>query len=199
MHSDANAGAKAIKAQLRKRLRAERKAEVASLDPRIRALIMRRPPSAVMALIPEGAVIGLYMPTSDETPASGYAGFFADAGHTLALPWFAERSAPMEFRQWTSPWLDDSLEPDPFGTLQPGWDAEPVVPQVLFVPLVGFTAEGQRLGQGGGHYDRWLAAHPDTIAIGLAWDSQRVDSLPVEPHDHALAAVVTPTRLYGPF
>jgi 5,10-methenyltetrahydrofolate synthetase len=65
-----------------------------------------------------------------------------------------------------------------------------------FVPLVGFTADGQRLGQGGGHYDRWLAAHPDTVAIGLAWDMQLADELPTEPHDRPLAAVVTPTRIY---
>jgi 5-formyltetrahydrofolate cyclo-ligase len=70
---------------------------------------------------------------------------------------------------------------------------------VLFVPVVGFTEDGARLGQGGGHYDRWLAAHPGAVAIGLAWDCQRVDALPVEPHDAPLAAVVTPTRLYGPF
>ena len=57
----------------------------------------------------------------------------------------------------------------------------------------------ERLGQGGGHYDRWLAHHPDTIRIGMAWDGQLVDELPVEPHDVPLDAVVTPTRLYGPF
>lgn len=67
----------------------------------------------------------------------------------------------------------------------------------MFVPCVGFTADGGRLGQGAGHYDRWLAAHPSAVAIGLAWDCQLVDELPTEPHDHPLDAVVTPTRLYG--
>ena len=66
-------------------------------------------------------------------------------------------------------------------------------------PLVGFTSQGARLGQGGGHYDRWLADHPDTVAIGLAWDCQLVDALPVEPHDIPLTAIITPTRIYGPF
>ncbi len=45
---------------------------------------------------------------------------------------------------------------------------------VLFVPLVGFTAQGQRLGQGGGHYDRWLEAHPDAVPIGMAWARKRL-------------------------
>ena len=64
---------------------------------------------------------------------------------------------------------------------------------------MGFTAQGKRLGQGGGHYDRWLASRPATLRIGLAWDAQLVEELPVEPHDMALNAIVTPTRLYGPF
>jgi hypothetical protein len=60
-----------------------------------------------------------------------------------------------------------------------------VVPEVLFMPLIGFTAKGDRLGQGGGYYDRFLAAHPQTIAIGMAWDVQEVDELPVETARHA--------------
>jgi 5-formyltetrahydrofolate cyclo-ligase len=33
----------------------------------------------------------------------------------------------------------------------------------------------------------------------MAWDVQKVDELPLEPHDFPLKAIVTPTRLYGPF
>src|SRR3546814_6880034 len=58
--------------------------------------------------------------------------------------------------------------------------------------------DGRRLGQGGGHYDRWLAAHPGARAIGLAWDEQLCEDLPHETHDIRLDAIVTPTRLYGP-
>ncbi len=85
------------------------------------------------------------------------------------------------------------------GLMQPAADAPLVVPEVLFMPLVGFTERGERIGQGGGFYDRWLAAHPATIAIGLAWDMQKVDDLPIEAHDMPLTAVITPTRIYGPF
>ena len=43
-------------------------------------------------------------------------------------------------------------------------DAVPLTPDVVLVPLVGFDEEGFRLGYGGGYYDRYLAAHPQTIA-----------------------------------
>lgn len=187
------------KPALRTVLRALRNGHVESLDPRVGALIMRRPPAAITALVPSGAVIGLYMASPVETPTAGYARHFHAAGHTIALPWFATRDAGMEFRRWRSPYVDEMLEPGPFGIAQPGTDAELLVPDVLFVPLVGFTPAGARLGQGGGHYDRWLAQHPQVPAIGLAWDCQKMMSLPREDHDRALTAVVTPTRLYGPF
>lgn len=188
-----------VKAALRKELRARRRAHVASLDPRIGALLFMRPPAAIAALVPPGATVGLYVATPDEAPAAAYARFFNEAGHTVALPYFSARDAAMQFRTWASPHVDELLEPGPYGVAQPKPDAAPVTPDVLFVPLVGFTAQGGRLGQGGGHYDRWLAEHPGTIPIGLAWDCQLIEDLPVEAHDRPLRAVVTPTRLYGPW
>lgn len=187
------------KAALRKTLRAARRDHVAALDPRVRALLFMRPPAPLLNIVPDGATIGLYAATADEAPAFSYARFFHEAGHRIALPWFASREAAMTFRTWASPHVDELLVPGPYGMAQPVEDADEVVPDLLFVPLVGFTANGQRLGQGGGHYDRWLAAHPEVPAIGLAWDAQLVDSLPEEPHDRPLRAVVTPTRLYGPW
>jgi 5-formyltetrahydrofolate cyclo-ligase len=187
------------KQALRDRLREARREHVASIPDKVRALLFHRPPHALAPLIPDGASIGLYRATSREAPAGHYASFFHEAGHPVALPFFHHRDAPMEFRRVRDPLADEELQPGPHGIPQLPPDADVVRPDLLFVPLVGFTADGYRLGQGGGHYDRWLAANPGVPAIGLAWDCQLVDSLPLEPHDHPLAAVVTPTRLYGPF
>lgn len=188
------------KIALRKDLRARRNAHVETLDPRVRALMFMRPPSPVVAMVPEGATVGLYLAGPAEAPATAYARFFHEAGHKIALPWFSDRDAPMIFREWTSPWVDDLLAPGPWqGIVQPSEDAAELVPDVLFVPLVGFDANGGRLGQGGGHYDRWLEAHPARLPLGLAWDCQLVDRLPHEPHDRPLHAVITPTRIYGPW
>lgn len=185
------------KAEFRNQLRTARKAHVAALPEAILGLLFRQPPAPLLRMIPAGATIGLYRSTPVEAPASRYAAHFLEAGHRIALPRFTVRTSAMTFANWSDPFGDSDLEPGPLGLLQPGADADAVVPDVLFVPLVGFTAQGHRLGQGGGHYDRWLAAHPDALAIGLAWDCQLCDTLPVEPHDRPLAAVVTPTRLYG--
>ena len=187
------------KAALRKRLRAARKAHAAALPQRVSALIFSRPPAPVLDLVPEGATIGLYRAGEGEAPAASYAKFFQETGHTIALPRVTTLSQPMSFHVHTDPYEESDLVAGPMGLRQPAADAPEVEPQVLFMPLVGFTESGARIGQGGGFYDRWLAAHPGTIAIGMAWDVQKVDELPVEDHDMPLSAIVTPTRIYGPF
>jgi 5-formyltetrahydrofolate cyclo-ligase len=141
----------------------------------------------------------VYAETAEEAPATRYARWLFEHGHPIALPYVADRGAAMEFRAWSNPFEAESLELGPWGVRQPLAQAEPLRPAVAFVPLVGFTASGARLGMGAGHYDRWLAGHPEALAIGLAWDCQEVPFLPLEPHDRALDAVITPTRLFGPF
>ncbi len=187
------------KSRLRERLRRERRDHVSALPDSMRGLVFHRPPASLLALVPEDAVIGLYRAGPHEAPAESYARFYLERGHELALPRFASRNAPMEFARFADPFEEEDLEVGPLGLLQPFADAPALEPGVLFVPLLGFTAAGARLGQGGGHYDRWLAANPAVTAVGLAWDCQLVEELPLEPHDVPLAAIVTPTRLYGPF
>lgn len=185
------------KSELRKTLRAARKAHVEALPDHIRGLLFHRPPAPLMARIPQEAVIGVYHAGPWEAPAAAYARFFHDAGHTIALPRFADPAASMVFAHHSDPYTQDDLEVGPFGILQPAADADALMPEILFVPLVGFTPSRDRLGQGGGHYDRWLTEHPPLLAIGLAWDAQACDALPTEPHDMPLDAIVTPTRIYG--
>jgi 5-formyltetrahydrofolate cyclo-ligase len=62
------------------------------------------------------------------------------------------------------------------------------------VPLVAFDRAGGRLGQGGGHFDRTLAAldaEKPVFAIGLAYAGQEVARLPSEEHDRRLDAILT--------
>ena len=187
------------KQQIRTRLRKARREHAASLPPEVSALIFNRPPGAVLELVPEDAVIGLYRADPGEAPASAYARFFLERGHTIALPWLTDIDSPMRFRVHTDPYEESDLAKGYFGLMQGAETAEEVVPDVLFMPLVAFTADGDRLGQGGGFYDKWLGAHPDAIRIGMAWDMQEVPELPIEPHDMGLTAIVTPTRMIGPF
>ena len=187
------------KQQLRTELRRKRVEHAGSLPPEVSALVFNRPPGRVLDLVPEGATIGLYRSDAGEAPSANYIKFFFERGHPIALPRVTTLDKPMEFRLHTDPYEESDLESGVWGLRQPGLKALVVTPEVLFMPLVGFTARGDRLGQGGGYYDRYLAAHPQTAAIGMAWDVQEVPELPTELHDIRLSAIVTPTRVLGPF
>jgi 5-formyltetrahydrofolate cyclo-ligase len=78
--------------------------------------------------------------------------------------------------------------PHPRAQVCPLWRPDPS--DVVLVPGVAFTAEGLRLGQGGGYYDRFLAQHPALWRIGVAFAEQMVASLPVEAHDARMNEVV---------
>jgi 5-formyltetrahydrofolate cyclo-ligase len=74
----------------------------------------------------------------------------------------------------------------------PEGDVDPTWPDAVIVPGLAFTAAGDRLGQGGGWYDRFLSQlRPDCVSIGVCFAEQLVDGLPVEPHDVAVDHVVT--------
>lgn len=71
-------------------------------------------------------------------------------------------------------------------------DLEPDWPDVVIVPGVAFTTTGDRLGQGGGWYDRFLPKlRSGTVTIGVGFEPQIVEELPTEPHDVRLDCVVT--------
>lgn len=97
---------------------------------------------------------------------------------------------------------DSLLATNRLKILEPALDVRHVLPldrlDVLITPLVAFDNTGQRLGMGGGFYDRTLQnwrAH-GFLPIGYAHDCQQVESLPVQEWDIPLPVVVTPTKIW---
>jgi 5-formyltetrahydrofolate cyclo-ligase len=98
----------------------------------------------------------------------------------------------LEFVRWT---VDQQSTAGSFGIPEPS-DGPTVVlsaHDVVLAPLVAFDSLGNRLGQGGGFYDRALAGYGGTrpVVIGIAHSFQEVDLIPVEAWDVAIDAVVT--------
>jgi 5-formyltetrahydrofolate cyclo-ligase len=86
----------------------------------------------------------------------------------------------------------------PLGALEPPPAAPEVPPaeiDAIVVPGVAFSADGHRLGRGGGYYDATLAALPHALRVGLAFDVQVLPDVPRELHDARLDVLVTETRL----
>ena len=105
-----------------------------------------------------------------------------------ALPFARRIPRQMDYLRW------DGAAPaakDECGI--PCGSGSPVVPDVVLVPCVGHTADGFRLGYGGGYFDRWLAAHPQVTAIGVSWSVGLMDAgaYRVQAHDVPMMLVVT--------
>lgn len=82
-----------------------------------------------------------------------------------------------------------------WGMAQPA-DIGPRIPvaevDMVLVPGIGFTLRGERLGRGGGYYDRLLAGvRPDCVSLGVSWKDRVLSALPTEAHDARVSYVVT--------
>jgi 5-formyltetrahydrofolate cyclo-ligase len=90
---------------------------------------------------------------------------------------------------------DEPFVSGPYGILQPPDDlpkADLSKPSVVLVPGVGFDRHGNRLGFGGGYYDRWLVGDGKGLpTVALAFDEQVLDAIPVKLHDVPVHLLVT--------
>ena len=120
-----------------------------------------------------------------------------DCGHPVCLPVMQGKGRPLLFRSWKP---GDETTAAVWGIHEPLPSAPAVEPDVLLVPLLAFDARGYRLGYGGGFYDRTLAdlrARKPIVAIGVAFDEQRIDDVPHTAEDQRLDWVLTPSGPVG--
>ncbi len=88
------------------------------------------------------------------------------------------------------------MKPNKFGILEPHLNLQNVLPieqlDMIFTPLVAFDKQGNRLGMGGGFYDRTLQHQRQQhfITVGLAHQCQQVDALPTESWDIPLDRIL---------
>ena len=114
-----------------------------------------------------------------------------ERGFVCALPVVVAPGASLAFRRWEPAMV---LKTARFGLRQPPAQAPPVTPEVVLAPLLAFDPEGHRLGQGGGYYDRTLAAlrrAGPVVAVGIAFAAQRVERVPRGDGDERLDWIVT--------
>ena len=108
-----------------------------------------------------------------------------------ALPIAVDKASPLTFRLWRP---DEALIPDSYGIPAPPASAPVLLPNLVITPVLAFDRRGGRLGQGGGHYDRTLAAlrrQRPVFVLGVAFAGQEIDAVPMDAHDQRLDAIIT--------
>ncbi len=137
-------------------------------------------------------VIGIYWPIRHEINLLPWTRALAQSGDTtLCLPVVVQPEAPLEYWRWTP---ETAMHPG-FWNIPVPVERNPIIPDLVLAPLVGFDVQRYRLGNGGGYFDRTLAAaHPRPIAIGVGYDFAALETIRPQPHDIPMDAVLTEQR-----
>ncbi len=141
--------------------------------------------------LPPSAVVSAFVAIGEETDPAPLTDLLRKEGHPIALPRVVRKGEKLAFHRYEQ---GAALVPGVFGLSQPGKDWPEAIPDVLVVPLLAFDAHGNRLGYGGGFYDRTLAAlraSRNIVAVGFAFAGQEVPDVPHRESDERLDWVVT--------
>ena len=117
-------------------------------------------------------------------------------GHKIALPSIIGKGQALAFHMYEP---GDTLTPNPIGIQEPLRTATKVEPDIVLVPLLAFDLARNRLGYGGGYYDRTIAelkTRKNILAIGIAYASQQVTAIPTGPHDVPLDKIITEVNIF---
>jgi 5-formyltetrahydrofolate cyclo-ligase len=141
-------------------------------------------------LMPQ-SVVGGYIALKGEVSGRDIFTRLNKQGHITSLPVVIERDAPMIFRAYRP---GEPTRRGMLGQQEPLPHADEVMPDLLVIPMLGFTRQGYRLGYGSGFYDRTLPnlrAIKSVKTVGLAYSIQELPEFPVEPHDVPLDIIIT--------
>ncbi len=162
---------------------AEREAVGTALVGHLRGLLQDRFDGA------RGKVFSGFWPIKGEPDLRPLMAELHQAGVTIALPLVEQKAAPLVFRHWTP---ETRMVRGDWNIPVPPPDAPVLLPDIALAPLVGWTAEGYRLGYGGGYFDRTLAAlKPRPFVIGVGFESARLPTIYPQPHDIRLDMILT--------
>ena len=133
--------------------------------------------------------IGGYYPSNYEIDDLDILNFLEKKNYKVSLP-IIEKDNQMNFYSWSR---NDPLKINKFGIPEPV-SSKIFYPDILLVPLVAFDSNLNRLGYGGGYYDRYIEKIEKikkVTKIGLAFSFQKISSIPINQHDKRLDFIVT--------
>jgi len=134
-------------------------------------------------------IIGGYYPYNFEIDAINILEKFETKKYQISLPRIKKKSQ-MDFFLWST---KDPLLINKYGILEPTSN-KIMYPNILLVPLVAFDKYNNRIGYGGGFYDRYikkLRKNKKIITIGLAYSFQEIKEVPTNNYDIKLDFIVT--------
>ncbi|MGI9461388.1 MAG: 5-formyltetrahydrofolate cyclo-ligase [Alphaproteobacteria bacterium] len=140
-------------------------------------------------------VVSMFYPIGSEISSLGLLSILIELDVSICLPVVEKDNAPLIFRAYQ---LGDELQLEKFGTRSPYPDKIKMIPDIMFVPFLAFDEKKFRLGYGGGFYDRTIEnLSKNFMTIGLGWDAQKIDKLPIDAFDKPLDYILTERIIYS--
>ena len=136
-----------------------------------------------------GKTIGGYYPFNHEVNIMEILDNFEKKKYLITLPKI-KKNNKMDFFSWS---IKEPLIVNKFGIPEPS-SKEIKYPNILLVPLVAFDKDLNRIGYGGGYYDRYIKKikkKKKLISIGLAYSFQKVKKIPINKCDMKLDFIIT--------
>jgi len=133
--------------------------------------------------------VGGYYPTNYEIDDLHILDLLEKKNFKVSLP-IIKQNNQMDFYKWSS---NEPLKINKFGIPEP-LSSKIIYPDILLVPLVAYDNYLNRLGYGGGFYDRYIERIEKikkVIKIGLAFSFQEISSIPTNPYDKKLDFIIT--------
>ncbi len=149
----------------------------------------------VSRLYLEGKIIMGYLAQGKEVNVDTALQQAVNSDKIVCVPHVLEENGQMEIVRLTSL---KNLGKDRYGIRVPQAPYEVIDPSevdLILVPAVAYTAQGNRMGRGAGYYDRFLPRCAKAVPMGVAFEAQVVEELPVNAHDQNVRYLVTETGL----
>lgn len=147
--------------------------------------------------VPKNSVIAGYIATENEVDISFLLNLYREDGHKICLPVVVSDKEPLIFREYNR---NDKLELNKkYKFFEPDSEKQELQPYLIITPLVAFDSACNRLGQGGGFYDRTLEQLLDLnefLAVGVGFSIQQAPFIEANKNDFQLDAVVTEERVF---
>ena len=138
----------------------------------------------------EGNIIALYWPIGSEIDTRPSLAALNE--HKIIISIASTEKTNIKFRLWKP---NTRLEINKLGVNINSVEIKN--PDVIICPLIGFDKKLNRLGRGGGYYDKTLFKNQNAFKIGFAYSIQESDSLPIEKHDISMNAIITEKSIYN--
>ena len=138
--------------------------------------------------------IGCYYPFNFEFNILNILEILEKKNYRISLPSIGKNNI-MNFFQWS---IDDPLKINQYGIPEPISEKKKY-PEVLLIPLVAFDTQLNRLGYGGGYYDRYISRFRNNrriLKIGIGFSFQKINNLPINKYDEKLDIVMTEKNFF---